>query len=164
MKTYSFYSTASGMFDGLRFRGHEADALRHCPPGCALIEGAHDRLSQRVDLQSGQVIDYQPAKPEDTELQVWQWIGRRWVAVLTVAGLRAQLIDNLSASALALERGTDRLVREAVLSAPAHPAYARMAAIEASVAPIRAAITAAMAASTKEELDAIKAQLSQGPA
>jgi hypothetical protein len=160
---FSFYDSQTGYFVGLTVEGSEQSAMDQLQPGWLFLQGRYDRLSQRVDPASGQVIDYQPARPADTDLVTHEWIGRRWVPVPTVAGLRAALVNNLTASALTLERGTDRLMRELVLSAPSHPAYARMAAIEAAVAPLRAAITAALAATTKDEIDSIRAQLSQTP-
>lgn len=149
MSDYSFYSLGTGEFSGIVFSGREGEQDAHCPPGFGAIGGRFSAKTHRFNLET-LMVEAQPASgPPDTDP----------VEASTVPGERATLVSKLQRVAAALERGTDRLLREAVLSAPSHPAYARMAAIEAAVAPIRAAITAAMAASTKEELDAIKAGL-----
>ena len=44
--------------------------------GRGVVEGHHDHLSERVDLVTGAVVDYQPPQPDaDHE---WHAASRRW--------------------------------------------------------------------------------------
>jgi hypothetical protein len=74
--TLSFYDPATGLFTGRRRRGH-----RLSTEGLSVVEGAYDHLSQRVDLESGAVVDYQPPQPSpDHEWRENVVNGRpRWV-------------------------------------------------------------------------------------
>lgn len=60
------------------------------PPqaGLGVLDGLHDHLSQRVDLDTGEVVDWQPDKPAGDEYTDHEWDeqARRWVPVLTLAG------------------------------------------------------------------------------
>lgn len=58
------------------------------PEGCAFIEGEYDHLAQRVDVATGEVIDWQPEKPAGDEYTDHEWDEqtKRWVPVLTLAG------------------------------------------------------------------------------
>lgn len=51
-------------------------ARANAPAGHEPIEGAYDHLSQRVDVPSGKVVDYQPPQPStDHE---WNHVTKRW--------------------------------------------------------------------------------------
>lgn len=59
MRRWSFYDAASGTFTGrttsTNVRG-DPDPI--APPGLGVIAGVFDRLSQRVDLKTGEVIEH----------------------------------------------------------------------------------------------------------
>jgi len=63
MKTYSAYRLADGIFTGKKLLGGITAPTpeflaRNTPKDCALIEGDHDRLTKRVDVETGTVVDY----------------------------------------------------------------------------------------------------------
>lgn len=61
------------------------------------IEGTYDHLSQRVDLETGDVVDWQPPRPVGDEYTDHEWDTgtKRWVPVLTLAGERRIVIERL---------------------------------------------------------------------
>lgn len=77
-----FYKLVDGLFTGTEFSGSYADIAPHTRAGWGAIEGVSDWLSQRVDItqEPHVLVDYQPPKPEDTELQTYSWNteSRRW--------------------------------------------------------------------------------------
>jgi hypothetical protein len=78
--TISFYDPQTGLFTG-ESRSGPAEWLASCvPDGLAAAPGLYDRLSQRVDLVTMEVVDYQPPAPDDDELRTWAWDAteRRW--------------------------------------------------------------------------------------
>ena len=91
MLVWSFFSQSDGSFSSKTCGGDEIEAVAMAPDGHLPIAGAFDRLSQRVDLATGEVIDWQPDAPADDELRTWAWdeATRRWVAMPTLAALRA---------------------------------------------------------------------------
>lgn len=80
--TWSFYDAATGTFSRGRIVCSPAQLAANTPHGCVPIAGAFDPLSQRVDIGTGQVVDYQPPAPTDDDLRTWAWNAdtRRWVA------------------------------------------------------------------------------------
>lgn len=83
MKTYSFYDPASGTFSGATFAGAERLLERNTPVGMVAIEGRFDHMSQRVE--NGQVVDYQPPRPdEEHEWGLDERGRRRWVKTADV--------------------------------------------------------------------------------
>lgn len=151
----SYFDLGAGHFCGVVFSGPPEQVPEQCPPGCYWMIGAFDPLSQRVNLETGAVEDYQPERPADTALVEHHWLERRWVPVPTLEGVRAQITHKLQRLAVGVEAGTDRWVREQVIADATSPAYGRMQAIETELAPIRKAIQSASKASTKEQLAAI---------
>lgn len=55
MSTWSFYSLETGLFTG---RVSSASKLGKVPDGCGAMVGRYDRLSQRVDLDTGEVVEH----------------------------------------------------------------------------------------------------------
>jgi len=100
--TYSLYESATGLFTGKSITGGKdallLDALK-LHPECSFVIGEYDRLSQKVDLQSGRVVDYQPPKPG--ERYAWNAEKKRWLYEPTAAEALA------SAKARALKRVND---------------------------------------------------------
>lgn len=91
---YSFWRAADGIFLPLIMTLPSVAALEaNMPPGCVAIEGRFDHLSQRVDLETDQVVDYQPPAPPDDAMQTWSWSVsiKRWVSSPTTAAIAAKV-------------------------------------------------------------------------
>jgi hypothetical protein len=87
---YSFYDPATGIFSGVSI-GCTPERLPYLlPAGAAAWEGKVDPLSQRV--QDGNLVDYVPPKPSDSELETWSWdaASKRWLAVATLAQVKSE--------------------------------------------------------------------------
>lgn len=97
------YSLATGCFTGRSFAAPEDEVLANTPEGCGAILGelVSDVLSQRVDVSTGQVVDWQPPQPEGDAFRtaVWDASARRWVWTDTPA---AAVRDALARRAAAL--------------------------------------------------------------
>lgn len=131
MKIYSFYDPATGLFTGRRISGSRSLLARNTKEGLAIAEGTHDALSRRIDLATGEVVDYQPPRPSDDH----EWVGRRWRLKPDAAQRQA--------SAMAAQREIDRLeasqaraIREAVLSGDT----SRLQSIESDIAALRQSV------------------------
>lgn len=120
----------------------------------AEVGGPINAACQRIDPESGQVVAYQPPKPDATHLSDWEWSGVRWISAPTLEGVRASAVATLRARIRSIEENTDRALRQLVIEAPGHPGAARMQAIEDAVEPLREAISAAQIAVTAEEIKA----------
>jgi hypothetical protein len=75
MKSWHFFDAKTGYLTGRAYSGPDEMLDANTPPGCAAIEGEFDCLSQRVDLETGEIIDYQPPAPDEFH----EWTGKRWV-------------------------------------------------------------------------------------
>lgn len=110
--TVSFYRLDTGLFTGRTYSGDE----RHLrvPAGDGVVPGEHDHLSRRVDLTTGQVVDYQPPAPPDTEHETFAWDAsiKRWVGTPTAAAhwrfVRAERDRRLSACDWVVARASER--------------------------------------------------------
>lgn len=120
MRTVHFYDLESGIFTGVEFSffGREEVLTANTPPGCGVYEGETDYLSQRVDVESKHLVDYQPPAPGDDH----EWIHddeqgnrvRRWALKPEAAeriARRAAAIDRIAQ----LERKQERALREHAL-------------------------------------------------
>ena len=83
MNVHSFYDAATGLFTGSTFSTNLGDPAAHAEAlklntreGLAQVEGIHDRLSRRVDLKTGGVVDYQP--PASSADHEWNAQTKRW--------------------------------------------------------------------------------------
>jgi len=75
-RVYSHYFLDTGLFTGRRSRVPEGQESSITPrDGCAFIAGSYDLLSQKVDIETAEVIDYLPPQPSAEH----EWINRRWV-------------------------------------------------------------------------------------
>lgn len=153
--THSFATESDGLFTGATYSGPLRLLAANTPQGCVAVPGIHDPETCR--LVNGEVVPYVKPQPEDSDLVTWVLAGGRWVPNPTLEGVRQSVLSDLRARAASTEGGTDRALRQMVLSTPGHPAAARMQAIEDAVEPIRLAINEAAAAETVEELEAIRA-------
>lgn len=88
---FSLYDTETGYFTGQRLRGSADFIAANLPQGCSTIAGEHDHLCRRVDLESGEVVPWQPPAPADDDTRTWSWdeATERWQPVPTAAALAA---------------------------------------------------------------------------
>ena len=89
MNCWHFYNLDTGLFNGASFVGQTKNLANNTPSECGAAAGVIDWTSQKVDLQTGAVVDYQPPAPADDQLRTWTWDGqaRRWLATPTAAAL-----------------------------------------------------------------------------
>lgn len=112
MKTWSFFNLSTGMFGGATFTGTAETLKLNTPSGCGAMEGQIDHLSRRVDLVTGEVIDWQPPQPSpDYE---WDADSRRWRLLAEVAEREANRAAALTAIQ-SLEAKQPRAMRELAL-------------------------------------------------
>lgn len=135
---WSFYDQQTGLFTGRQRRSAQ---LGRVPDGCGAVEGAYDHLSQRVELSSGQVVDYQPPRPDDDH----EWRedvvnGRpRWVKrddVLERERLAAEARREIDR----LERSQLRAMRELAIDPTSVEAKQRLQQIDDEIAAKRPAL------------------------
>ena len=132
-RQWHFFDTATGELLGRTFSGPESALAANTPPGAQPIEGAFDHRSQRVDLDTGHVIDWRPPQPDaDHE---WHPDIRRWrktAAALATANRRAAAQARIDAA----EARQLRAIREHILGDPT--AKVRLRAIDAEIVAARA--------------------------
>jgi hypothetical protein len=140
MRTITLFDQSTGEFRRVLTIPDRAVAA-NVPRGFGFKEGRFDRLSQRVDLDSGQVVDVQQPQPDDDH----EWResvvnGRpRWVKKQSVvererrAAIAQREIDRL-------ERSQARPVRELAADPTNVAAKERIADIEAQVVMLRQAL------------------------
>lgn len=108
-----FYDTETGLIRPRAVRCSPAQLKGNTPPGCSPIFGVSDPFSQRVDLATGEVVDYRPPSPGDDELRTWGWHAdtKRWVATKTVKAIakeaRAERTQRLAASDWVVTEATE---------------------------------------------------------
>lgn len=121
MLTWHIYDMRTGLFTGRTYSSSdEASLSLNLGENEAAVTGVIDYTSQRVDLSSGEVVDYQPPPPEPRS--DYEWIHddehgnrvRRWV-------LKRDLSERISRMEAArsriaeLESKQERAIREHVL-------------------------------------------------
>jgi hypothetical protein len=144
MKHFRFYHAETGLFhgdalvvnsddsEGRNAGGHQKMALANCPPGHKPIEGHYDPLSQRVNVTTGVVEDYQPPPPSSDH--AWAADVKRWQLLPEVAQ-RQEARRAALAQIARLEAVQPRAVREAVLG---HAGAAdRLRSIDEQIAVLR---------------------------
>ena len=143
--TRHVYRLDTGMLTGGTITAPDAHLADNTPDGCGLIGGVDDWQSQRVDLVTGELVDYQSPAPADDDLRTWAWQAeaRRWVAVPTLAALKADRVAAVDAAMQRHEALQARPLREIVAALVAGgdvPAAARtrLAAIAKDVADLQA--------------------------
>lgn len=119
MRTASYYDVLTGVFHRQHFCTSSIEnfatvAELNAPSGHRWIEGRFDYLSQRFDIASGQVVDYQPSQPsEDHE---WDSDLRRWrkrADVVERERIRAETIDQIDQLQLKQLRAVTELLANA---------------------------------------------------
>ncbi len=94
-RVVSFFDKASGAISDKRFAGDPSFVELNTPSGHEAIDGEHDHLSKRFDLETKKVVDYQPPQPsQDHE---WNATTKRWQ-------LKAEVQQKQAARASALTR------------------------------------------------------------
>jgi hypothetical protein len=57
-RRWHFYELATGRLTGSTFSApNDSNLAEHIPVGCGAIEGVRDVETQRVDLETGQIVD-----------------------------------------------------------------------------------------------------------
>jgi hypothetical protein len=113
MRVVSFYHKETGLLaDSRILASDDATVVLNTPANHGVIEGHHDHLSTRVDVATGEILDYQPPSPStDHE---WNAESKRW-QLSAAATDRAQRRTAAAARIAALEVSQHRLVREVLL-------------------------------------------------
>lgn len=111
---WSYYDEKTGELSAHQLSGPPSLCpFKNAFPGFVPIEGRYDRFSQRVDLATKQVIDWQPPAPSLEH--EWDIASRRWVQHATAAAREARRSAVL-AEIQALEATQARAIREAALA------------------------------------------------
>jgi hypothetical protein len=133
MKVVSFYNKTTGLFNGTHFVASDDSAVEmNTPADHVAIEGHHDHLSRRVDIENPEtidvyialdksdtptkvtrynVVDYQPPPPAPSVDYEWNPQTKRWVQIRTAAD-RELYRRIASARIKELETSQHRLVLE----------------------------------------------------
>lgn len=106
----SFYDPKTGLFTGRMFIGPARTVELNTPSGCKAMPGKYDHRSQRVDLETGEVVAYEaPPDPRARRRKVRQRIA-------------------------SLERRQLRPLRELALNPEDSDTRARLAALDGEIA------------------------------
>jgi hypothetical protein len=134
MRVVSFYHKVTGMFHARHLMSSDAKAIAlNTPRDHIALDGDHfDRLSQRMDVNTGKVVDQVPVQPSiDHE---WNATDRRWQVkpeVLAREETRRHAILRISQ----LEQSGIRSLRELALGEA--KAADRLKALDAEIAELR---------------------------
>lgn len=133
-KQYSFHHKDSGILHPNQLMLSDWSSLDvNTPADHVVIEGWFDCLSQRVDVATGAIVDYQPPAPSDQH--EWNAVSRRWQ-------LNAAAQDKANRARFArgriarLENDMLRPLREKALQLPG--ADERLQAIDDEIKALRA--------------------------
>ena len=109
----SFYHKETGLLHSNHLTvSDEAAIALNTPPDHIAIDGHHDPLSKRVDVATGEIVDYQP--PHPSEQHEWDATTKRW-QLSAAAQAKAQARVAAAARIAALEASQHSLVRALVL-------------------------------------------------
>lgn len=128
MKNVMFYHKDTGLFSRVKLMVSDDEAVAlNTPADHVAIPGHHhDALCQRVDVSTGEVVDYVPPQPSADH--AWSTTERRWQVKPEV--LERQAARNAALYRIQqLEHQSMRPLREAVITGN-KDAYARLVAIE----------------------------------
>lgn len=130
---YCFYNRETGLFHQRTIScASERLAALNTPARHMYIAGEFDPLSQRFDIETAQVVDYQPPQPsEDHE---WNADSRRWVLKREVLQRQAEKAS-ARARILELEAKAHRYQRTATLGD--EEGKQRLAQVEAEIDTLR---------------------------
>jgi hypothetical protein len=144
-----FFDSKTGLFTGVSIHTNltEPKAVKrfvaeNTPSGHGSYIGYVDALSQRMDLASGQIIDYKP--PQPSPRHEWNPVTKRWQKqALKRSAVLARIAD--------LERGQHRTVRETLIRA-CHAVDAIKESLAPESQPVRDAVDRMYAALSRLEL------------
>ena len=106
IQEYSIAESESGMFTGYVLACSPDVVSYNIQPGQIAVPGRHDHLCRRLDLETGEVVPYQPPPPPDTDLVTWAWntTTERYVAEPTMAAQRLDAWARIKAFRTLAER------------------------------------------------------------
>jgi hypothetical protein len=144
-----FYDAKTGLFTGVSIHTNltEPKAVKqfvaeNTPSGHGSYIGYVDALSQRMDLASGQIVDYKP--PQPSPRHEWNPVTKRWQKqALKRSAVLARIAD--------LEQGQHRTVRETLIRA-CHAVDAIKESLAPESQPVREAVDRMYAALSRLEL------------
>lgn len=139
MKIVSFYNKETGLLhDKALMAGSERDIEINTPAGHVAVDGHHDALSKRVNVATGEIIDYQPPQPSpDHE---WNGTTQRW-QLSAIALDRTNRRTAAAARIRDLEAASVPAMRELLLSGGV-AARQKLQAIEDEIVGIQASLGA----------------------
>jgi hypothetical protein len=76
MRAVHFYHKDTGLLGNVFFTSDDSLVAKNTPPDHLYVEGRFDALSQRVDVTTGKVVDYQPPSPSPDH--AWDASAKRW--------------------------------------------------------------------------------------
>ena len=134
MRVVSFYHKVSGLFHARHLMSSDAKSIAlNTPRDHIAIDGDHyDRLSQRIDIKTGNVVDKLPAQPSDDH--EWNATDRRWQVKPEVVA-REQTRRNAILRISQLEMSGLRSLRELALGEA--KAADRLKALDSEIATLR---------------------------
>ena len=134
---WSFYNLTTGHFTGRQFScsAHDKKTLRlNTPKGSGAIVGDHDHLSRKVNLTTGNVVNYRPPKPDINH--EWNRVAKRWILNEKVREQRHRE-KQAQASIEKLERQQLRPIRELMLNPDDADVKQRLADIDSKIQLLR---------------------------
>jgi hypothetical protein len=145
-----FYDDKTGLFTGVSIHTNlsepkdvKAFIAENTPAGHGSYVGYVDALSQKMDLASGQIVDYKP--PQPSPRHEWNVVTKRWQkqAAMNRSAALARIAD--------LEKGQHRTVRETLIRA-CHAVDAIKESLAPESQPVRDAVDRMYAALSRLEL------------
>ncbi len=138
MIEWHFYDLTTGLFRRQRLASSDPALVEaNTPPGCGAYAGAVDPESQRIDLATGALVDWQPDQPSSEH--EWDPAARRWELTRDAAKREARRID-AEREIERLERQQLRAMREVALDGGNEDAKTRLRAIDDEIAALRPAL------------------------
>jgi hypothetical protein len=141
MRTAHFYDLSTGVFTGesFSFSGRDDVLASNTPPGCGVYEGDIDWLSNRIDVETKQILDYQPPPPDvDHE---WNLQTKRWQKRTDVVAREQRTADAI-AEIQSLEKLQVRSISELLVDPDATEARDNLERRKARIDELRHSITA----------------------
>lgn len=89
MNIYQLYSPTSGLFFNVTIMCKDEDVILNTQGDQSCLVGEYDHLSQKVDLQTGMVVDYIPPQPSINH--AYDEATKRWVYVPTDEDIARQV-------------------------------------------------------------------------
>lgn len=108
---HCFFDVATGIFNGAAFYGTAEAALLQIEASAGSLgvhQGDVDHLRQRLNTNTGTLVDYQPPAPANDALKTWEWNAstKQWTSAPTLAALKSD------------KWGAIKVARSAVINAP----------------------------------------------